>query len=125
MKTCGRCSETLPPAAFNKNNSMNKNGTTPKEWDGLQAYCRECQKKDKMLRRYGLTEEGYASLLQQQGGKCAICGTSARLVVDHCHGTDAVRGLLCNACNVLLGQAGDSVEVLQFAIQYLREREKI
>lgn len=46
-------------------------------------------------------------MLSTQNGKCAICqGTCtpqyARL--DHHHGTGAVRGVLCNGCNALLGK---------------------
>jgi hypothetical protein len=40
------------------------------------------------------------ALRRWQGGACAMC--SARrgsLVVDHCHETGLVRGLLCRSCN--------------------------
>jgi len=31
--------------------------------------------------------------------RCAICGASPRVVIDHDHGTGLVRGLLCVSCN--------------------------
>ncbi|WP_327740317.1 endonuclease VII domain-containing protein [Streptomyces nojiriensis] len=40
------------------------------------------------------------ALRRWQGGACAMC--SARrgsLVVDHCHRTGLIRGLLCRSCN--------------------------
>jgi hypothetical protein len=66
--------------------------------------------------RYGITAAEYDALLAAQGGTCAICeqppsekNTRAhwgeKLCVDHCHETGAVRGLLCNDCNLALGYA--------------------
>lgn len=80
------------------------------------------------LKRYGLTPETYAKMLEQQNGRCAVCFAKPSdypLVVDHCHATDEVRGLLCNNCNVLLGHARDNAEILQAAIDYLRSKEVI
>lgn len=63
-----------------------------------------------------------------QSGLCAICGGegftmkechSLKLVVDHCHATGKVRGLLCHNCNRALGLLKDSSESLRCAINYL------
>jgi hypothetical protein len=60
-------------------------------------------------------------MVASQGGRCAICGeTPERLVVDHCHASGMVRGLLCQSCNFGIGHLRDSVERLQSAIQYLK-----
>lgn len=82
------------------------------------------------LKQYGLTPEQFQALLEAQNYKCAICGSASnkagrkgsleRLYVDHCHGEGRVRGLLCNSCNVGLGHFGDSPELLEKAIQYLK-----
>lgn len=71
--------------------------------------------------RYGMSIEDYYSLVTQQEGKCAICGKTAdpKLVVDHCHATNKVRGLLCDLCNRGIGHFSDSIELLKAAIQYL------
>jgi hypothetical protein len=47
-------------------------------------------------------------LFEFQRGCCGICHThvsklGSRLCIDHCHGTGAVRGLLCSGCNQMLG----------------------
>lgn len=71
---------------------------------------------------YNLTPEGYATLLTEQGGKCAICGNvpvKKCLGVDHNHQTGAIRGLLCDDCNIALGKLKDSADLLRKAIEYL------
>ena len=63
---------------------------------------------EKRLRRYGVTMAEYDALLAQQGHSCAICEqpfTDGLIAtIDHCHQTSVVRGLLCYACNMALGQ---------------------
>ena len=65
--------------------------------------------------RYNITVEDYNTILIKQGGVCAICFLPEtmkhslskllqRLTIDHDHTTGIVRGLLCNKCNVALGQ---------------------
>ena len=73
---------------------------------------------------YGIDLDEYNAILDRQGGTCALCPATActdgrNLHVDHDHETGAVRGLLCNHCNLLLGHAGDSVERLTKALEYL------
>jgi hypothetical protein len=63
-------------------------------------------------------------MLDAQNGVCAICKepcpTGKWLAVDHCHTTNAVRGLLCTKCNMGIGLFNDSVERLEATIAYLR-----
>lgn len=98
----------------------------------VKAASKETYKKHglaKRLRnRYGLTVAEYDALLASQGGHCAICparnyvpGTIQKLAVDHDHKTNEVRGLLCFACNSMLGRAEDLPERLEVAAQYLRK----
>lgn len=74
-----------------------------------------------LLKKYGITKDEYERLSEEQGHRCAICGGSGsrRLVVDHCHETKRVRGLLCNHCNLMLGHARDSAQVLRAGAEYL------
>lgn len=63
-----------------------------------------------LKKAHGITIEEYQRILILQKGVCAICkeppassGRKKRLYVDHCHETDAIRGLLCCRCNLYLG----------------------
>lgn len=76
----------------------------------------------KYEREYGITHDKFLAMLDAQGGVCAICknGNGKRAMnVDHDHATGAVRGLLCDRCNPMLGYARDDIAVLQTAIEYL------
>jgi hypothetical protein len=85
-------------------------------------YTRE-QWKGFMLRtRYGLTLEEYQIMVEQQQGRCKICGREGEnLVVDHKHDeAQKVRGLLCDACNQALGLMCDDTDRILAAIAYLQ-----
>jgi hypothetical protein len=71
---------------------------------------------------YGITDGQYKQMLAVQNNRCAICGLTSdkRLVVDHCHHSGRVRGLLCNRCNLGMGHLQDDVQVLESAIKYLK-----
>lgn len=53
---------------------------------------------------------------------CMICDSydPGRMCADHCHTTNVVRGTLCRSCNIMLGNAKNSVERLENAAKYLR-----
>lgn len=47
-----------------------------------------------------------------QAEACAICsGVHSRLLVDHCHRTGLIRGLLCTSCNTAEAFSGAAVFV--------------
>jgi hypothetical protein len=71
--------------------------------------------------RYGISQDDFDRMLEEQSGRCAICGTTpeSTLHVDHCHDTLNVRGLLCTKCNIGIGYFNDDVEVMKRAIAYL------
>lgn len=76
-----------------------------------------------LMRLYGLSEQGFVSLLETQGGKCAICGTaewgSRGPVVDHSHASGKVRGALCAQCNVAVGMIEGRPEAIEGLRKYL------
>ena len=41
--------------------------------------------------------------LKEEFAQCELCGKPEGLVIDHCHTTDIVRGVLCGSCNLRIG----------------------
>lgn len=72
------------------------------------------------LKKYNLSIEEYAKMEHAQQRTCAICKEykDSSLVVDHCHNSGKVRGLLCNTCNVGLGMLNNKFK-LNNAATYL------
>ncbi|HEY2811764.1 MAG TPA: endonuclease VII domain-containing protein [Rhabdochlamydiaceae bacterium] len=92
---------------------------------------KEKRRKTRLLKDYGITLEEYTLMCKEQNNKCLICNKEEivlsnktknikRLSVDHCHATKKVRGLLCSKCNCVIGYAGESIEILENAIEYLK-----
>ena len=73
----------------------------------------------------GISETQYNEIAQNQDWKCKICnsehysGQFTRLVIDHCHKNGGVRGLICQSCNMALGNAKDNPEILRKMVDYL------
>lgn len=87
-------------------------------------------KMNERFRTYGITKEQFDKLFESQCGKCAICGYSTIgdhkffPMIDHCHETGKVRGILCANCNQALGKFKDDIERLKSAIEYLERSNK-
>ena len=72
--------------------------------------------------KYGLSKSRYDAMVAFQHGLCAICHQAPErgLYVDHDHTTGHIRGLLCLKCNSAIGLLGDSIEMVEDALEYLR-----
>jgi hypothetical protein len=91
------------------------------------------ESRDSYLKRtFRMTEDDYENQLASQGYVCEICrglnplrsdGSRERLSVDHSHLTEAVRALLCQRCNKILGMLGDSQELALRVSEYLRRHD--
>ena len=122
MKTCNRCGEAKPLADFYPH---------PTGLHGRRPDCKICRNRGEVDRRrssskarrlardasqrwrYNLEPIHRDALAAAQEGQCAICGTAAgRLVIDHDHATGAVRGMLCDSCNLGLGHFRDDPSLL-------------
>lgn len=144
-KKCPKCAETKPRSEFHKD-SRNKDGlyayckecnkAKAKAWTKAnpekareQARRRSAEGRNRnaiLMRKYGISAARYAEMLAAQGGVCAICGRPEvgrkdhrNLVVDHCHTSNQIRGLLCHSCNRGIGLLQDSPEILKKALTYL------
>lgn len=127
-RPCRTCGVTKPADEFHRHQA------------GRRVHCKECMRAqdraryrntngkdrvfDQSLRRlYGITLEQYNVMAAEQQHLCGLCrepaGTARRMHVDHDHETGQIRALLCHHCNLLLGNAKDSVVRLRQAITYL------
>lgn len=76
-----------------------------------RAENKDAAKSTDLMRCYGISLEDYNNMLTAQNGACAICKKPPKgkrpLVVDHCHGSEKVRDLLCYGCNRLIVSLDD------------------
>jgi len=71
-----------------------------------QKHCKGCVPDThalRMLKTLGLSRKDWKRMFDEQDGICALCPSPAK-VVDHCHVTMIVRGLLCTPCNMALNR---------------------
>ena len=119
---------------FAKLNSEDQKSYT-KQWAREDRKRNPDKYRDKSLKKqYGIGLIEYNKMLENQGGKCAICDQEEtaidprskrprNLAVDHCHNKGHVRGLLCSNCNLAIGNLKDSTDLLRKAILYLERND--
>lgn len=116
LKSCTRCKcekpldlEHFPP--HNKTKS------------GFDSWCRDCRnsyKRENIYKKYShMISEESLKQIREEIKECVICGSNEKLVIDHDHKTNKIRGMLCNHCNRGLGHFRDDPMLLEFAAQYL------
>jgi len=78
-----------------------------------------------LRKHYGITLVQFENIFAMQHGLCALCGglmdrtVRGDYALDHDHKTGRIRGIIHGKCNIMLGCAEDSTEILQKAIDYL------
>lgn len=85
---------------------------------------RRVRKETALKSMYGIDFHDLALLYERQNGVCGGClspitwGKTTH--VDHDHVTGVVRGILCQPCNLVIGQVSESPDTLVSLAQYLR-----
>ena len=129
-KNCSKCKKLKPISLFNLYKTGKRAGKMkmPRKRKPL-TNSRARWKRIKET--YGLSQEDYEAIFQEQGGVCYICQRSPYeirprrwLAVDHCHQTGRIRGLLCYSCNHrLLGYLiKDDKQIAKRLVKYLTRR---
>lgn len=140
MKVCKKCGELKPLSEYSFKRPKNRK-------PGLQPRCKTCAAQDTkewniknehrrrelyLQRTYGISENEYNAMLLNQNNSCLLCRTefsdtwgANAPVVDHCHNTGKVRGILCNECNRGLGYFHDNIKALENAVDYLRSNNAL
>lgn len=129
-KVCYLCNTEKNYSEFSGNQSRR---------DGLQTYCKQCgfdkQTEWYYKRKHGISLKERDELLASQNFICLICknpilfkknkgrglNTGVEAVVDHCHDSKRIRGVLCGHCNTGLGAFKDNINSLYSAIEYLQK----
>lgn len=86
-----------------------------------------------LTNRYNISLETYLNMIAAQNNKCACCdqletvvrdGAVKALAVDHNHETGAVRELLCQACNQVVGFSKENPARLRAAAAYIEKHRE-
>ncbi len=132
-KTCRICGEEKYIIEYYDSSSRTR--------DGLRHECKTCVNKKQRgyyienkeyldqknregyyKRKYKLTLEEIENLKKLANYKCEICYQDKPLVIDHCHKTGKIRGILCNQCNQALGSINESIMVAAGLQNYIIKR---
>jgi hypothetical protein len=107
---CRKCGISKPVTAFHKQGRRGRHSWCK---ECFNAYARETRSRNysseqkqrwNLSRRYKMTRQAVAAMLDAQGGRCGICaGQLHKPHIDHDHRTGKVRGLLCHRCNIVIG----------------------
>lgn len=116
---------------------LKKTGTTKLLKDTLNCTISDCQNKHvakgfcrqhyEMNRQKMIIDDKTKEMIKNHSGICDICGSNRAgygrrgFCIDHDHSTGLVRGLLCQKCNIGLGNFNDSPDLLNKAILYLKK----
>ena len=129
MKRCPRCERDKPLEDFARKGA------------GYQSYCRPCNKEHKngwikgnrdkvrwnrLWTNYRMRQGDWDRMFSEQGGLCYLCRSSEPTCVDHDHNCcpndrscgQCVRKLLCQPCNIFVGQLETRQHLLKDALQY-------
>lgn len=143
---CKACIQEKPPDHFYLRQRSTKYG---KSRASYSTKCKICSNEERAIyrannkekcdladtnsrlkRSYGIDIHQYNQLFKEQNGSCKCCNRHQSefkkgLVVDHCHATNIVRGLLCTPCNLALGYVKDDIKVLNNLIKYLNNSSEL
>lgn len=118
---CRVCSETKEKSEYHKS----QNGRT---------ICKSCAIKEtnkyildrfgsyrnaNLYRKYGIIQEDYDRMYEEQKGLCYLCQRERTLVVDHNHKDGKVRKLLCSGCNTGIAQFEHDPALFDKAKEYI------
>ena len=129
---CKECMKNIEKKKYGENDEfrwskLSKQAIKLKTNPEHKAKHQESQRRWHLKSSYGLTTQMFDAMVAEQGGGCAICKIKpevgvpkTRMVVDHCHKTNSVRGILCDLCNTAIGKFHDDISKLESAIRYLK-----
>lgn len=148
QNVCKSCHKSLMSKWYDKNKHSVNQKTNDYRKENLEKYAHcslswriangdkvEAHNIRAKCARKGISVEQYVEALQSQGRLCLVCGSGPgkkSLHIDHDHSCcpdvkacgKCFRGLICHACNVILGLAKDEPKRLQLLIKYLEDNAR-
>ena len=145
-KLCRICKETKPLSKFHKS-KRHSSGVKNECAECTNEYLRKHYRKNYQgtekfkrkntnyhyKRKYGIEYNEYLQMCEERNNRCDICGiekvsagnqsrgSKDHLVLDHCHETGKIRGILCQECNQGIGLLKDNTQNFKNAIKYLEK----
>ena len=121
LKKCTECGEMLPLTMFAKDSGANY----------YKGKCKPCTKKhDDQLKELKKkhpppTEPNYCCpICERNAQKILDKGHKVRWCLDHDHNTGEFRGYICSTCNTGIANLHEDPDVLQNAVNYLKEHNE-
>ena len=133
IKRCNGCDSVKPIQDFWKSQSLCIGCTKERQKNRWDSRTPKKRLEQHLKYKYSLTINELNEALEKQNGGCAICeevlpdllvynNRRRGYAIDHNHETGKFRGILCLACNSMLGMARDSQLLLEKASAYLKEK---
>ena len=131
---CKICEREMAKDWYERNTDKAK--AKVREWrernvDVIKKYRIDNRQKNyrqELVRKYGVEPTWFDRKMREQDNTCEWCkrpfqwgNKQTAPHVDHCHKTKAVRSILCNRCNTVLGLCEDSAHLLSVLARYLRK----
>ena len=135
---CHKCLKDLDTSFFSKNNNSSR---------GYHYKCKPCHNKyvreiwytknqkkqvkasenykrthrfEILSTKYNIPIDEVRDKFLKSNGLCVICKREKKLVLDHCHRTNKIRGFICNKCNTALGMIEDNIQTAKNIVKYLK-----
>ncbi len=122
-KTCNKCRNKLRVITPKEREKRRLYAIKQKADEAYSTYERNLR----LIRTYGITQEYYLGMYEEQQGCCDICKEPfiihSKVHIDHNHATGKVRSLLCANCNLGIGNLKENKEILLNAIKYLEKHQ--
>jgi len=80
------------------------------------------QRRYYINKKFKIDVETYDEMMSRS---CESCGKNYDQVLDHCHATGEVRGVLCRQCNMALGLLGDDLDGVERLMKYITSNTKL
>jgi hypothetical protein len=117
-KPCRSCANSISAGGKGWTDLCFDCGVNKRE-QGRSSLCRPCammRSKEYYRSTFRWSKYGLSGPIEMV--ECEICGDKDDLVIDHCHETNAYRGVLCRTCNMGIGHLKENKDVIRKALEY-------